>query len=385
MSNHKSNIVPQIQPEAVSDVGELLSLEKGRNEISRISNTLSMALAARKQPSLFDELEANERIALQSSDKKYYINRKGKAISLSVEQIKLIKYISSCIPFANENVKENIAIINTMNAKGEMNSDKPLSPVQIPISIVNACKDIIGTAKEKDIKTMSKRLIALSQMQQVQPFKVGTKEYKVVRPLILLNEQIYEKYSEIRSTKGRKKEEAPKEEEDILIAANVIVSSLLLYEAQNKYCPFFKEKYFLVSKKNKTELFHILLSDLESKWRQYYINYTRAESQYKKNNKELLSTNKEEYYKGLGLARKNALTYKCSLVTLRDRVTTDYESQRVYRAKYLKDIQKALASCIEYGIITDKSHVSTDKQNLILVYNQNFNDTKIEEVEAEEV
>lgn len=377
-----SNIDNKAKP-TYTDGGDLFLEEE--NRLTRISNALSGNIAAVKQPSLFDELEAEQSTALRKSDKKYYVDRKGKSISLNVEQIKLTKYISSCIHFANKKVKESIAIINTMNAKGEMNSDKTLSPVQIPISIVNACKDIIGTAKEKDIKTMGERLIALSQIKQVQTFKVGTEEYKVVRPLILLNEQIYKKYSEVRSKKGRKKEEASKEEEDILIAANVIVSSLLLYEAQNKYCPFFKEKYFLVSKKNKTELFHILLSDLESKWRQYYINYTRAERQYKKDNKELLSANKEEYYKGLGLAKKNALTYKCSLATLRGRVTTDYESQRVYRAKYLKDIQKALASCIEYGIITDKSHVSTDKQNLILVYNANFNDTQIEEAEAEEV
>lgn len=377
-----SNIDNKAKP-TYTDGGDLFLEEE--NRLARISNALSGNIAAVKQPSLFDELEEEQSTALRKSDKKYYVDRKGKSISLNVEQIKLTKYISSCIHFANEKVKESIAIINTMNAKGEMNSDKTLSPVQIPISIVNACKDIIGTAKEKDIKTMGERLIALSQIKQVQTFKVGTEEYKAVRPLILLNEQIYKKYSEVRSKKGRKKEEAPKEEEDILIAANVIVSSLLLYEAQNKYCPFFKEKYFLVSKKNKTELFHILLSDLENKWRQYYLNYTRAERQYKKDNKELLSTNKEEYYKGLGLAKKNALTYKCSLATLRGRVTTDYESQRVYRAKYLKDIQKALASCIEYGIITDKSHVSTDKQNLILVYNANFNDTQIEEAEAEEV
>lgn len=377
-----SNIDNKAKP-TYTDGGDLFLEEE--NRLARISNALSGNIAAVKQPSLFDELEAEQSTALRKSDKKYYVDRKGKSISLNVEQIKLTKYISSCIHFANEKVKESIAIINTMNAKGEMNSDKTLSPVQIPISIVNACKDIIGTAKEKDIKTMGERLIALSQIKQVQTFKVGTEEFKVVRPLIMLNEQIYKKYSEVRSKKGRKKEEAPKEEEDILIAANVIVSSLLLYEAQNKYCPFFKEKYFLVSKKNKTELFHILLSDLENKWRQYYINYTRAERQYKKDNKELLSTNKEEYYKGLGLAKKNALTYKCSLATLRGRVTTDYESQRVYKAKYLKDIQKALASCIEYGIITDKSHVSTDKLNLILVYNANFNDTQIEEAEAEEV
>lgn len=377
-----SNIDNKAKP-TYSDRGDLFLEEE--NRLARISNALSGNIAAVKQPSLFDELEEEQSTALQKSDKKYYVDRKGKSISLNVEQIKLTKYISSCIHFANEKVKESIAIINTMDANGNTYSNKTLSPVQIPISIVNACKDIIGTAKEKDIKTMGERLIALSQIKQVQTFKVGTEEYKAVRPLIMLNEQIYKKYSEVRSKKGRKKEEAPKEEEDILIAANVIVSSLLLYEAQNKYCPFFKEKYFLVSKKNKTELFHILLSDLENKWRQYYINYTRAERQYKKDNKELLSTNKEEYYKGLGLAKKNSLTYKCSLATLRGRVTTDYESQRVYRAKYLKDIQKALASCIEYGIITDKSHVSTDKQNLILVYNANFNDTQIEEAEAEEV
>lgn len=369
----------------------------------RIANTLSVNIAAPKQPSLFKELNAEQSKALIESDEEYKAEiekdkkktdkngkpikiidvRNGKPVNLSVEQIKLIKYISSLIPFLDSDVKESMDIINTMDAQGTL--DKTPSPVQIPISLIDACKEIIGTAKERDIKTMGKRLLTLSKWAHVQTFKIGKEEYKVVRPLIMINEQIYKKYSEVRSTKGRRKKDSSKEEEEILLAANVVLSSIFLFEAQNKYCPFYKERYFLISKKNKTELFQILLSDLESKFKQYRINHSKAEEEYKKNNKDLLRTNKEEYYKGLGLAKKNALTYKCSLALLRSRVTTDYESQRAYRAKFQKDVQKALASCIEYGIITEKSHVSKDKQNLILVYNPKFTDTQIEEADAEEV
>lgn len=383
-TNHKSKetLLPIADNERN---GLFISLGKEASNHARISNILSTNLAARKQPTLFDDLDEENRNTLQISDKKNYVDRKGKPIRLNVEQTKLLKYISSCIPFEHDEIKANIAIINTINAKGEFSSNDTLTPVQIPIVIMNACKEIIGTAKEKDIITMGERLLNLSQIEQVQTFKVGDGEYKVVRPLIILNEKIFKKYSEIRSTKGRKKEEASTEEKDLLIGANVIVGSLLLYEAQNKYCPLFKDKYYLVCKKNKTELFQILLSDLESKWRQYYINCNKAEGEYKKSNGSLLKTNKEEYYKGLGLAKKNALTYKCSLATLRDRLTTDYETSRKMQKQFLKDVEKAISSCADYGIITDKSHVSSDGQNLILVYNPKFNDTEIEEAEAEEV
>ena len=161
-------------------------------------------------------------------------------------------------------------------------------------------------------------------------------------------------------------------EKKILVGANIIYSSLFLYEAANKYCPLYTQKLFEVWRRNKTELFAILLSDLESKWRQYYLNSIKAETAAKQEHKELKATDKDEYYRLVAEAKRKALIYKSNTLTIRDRVTTDYETDRKQRSRFLPDLQRAIDSLVEYGIITDKSHITQDRESVIFVYNAKF-------------
>ena len=344
---------------------------KGK-EVGRISNALNTNIAIRKQLNLFDHLDEEQQEKLTLSDEAHYIDRRGKTISLSVEEIQIVKALSSYLPFNDPEIKAYITSINTMDAKGELKST-PKAPVQIPVSVLQLSKDIIGDTKEASLKKIAERLKRLEEIEQVQYFNVNGERYSVVRPLIRFNEKLYKHYSEIRSSKGRKKAQDPDvKEKKILVGANIIYSSLFLYEAANKYCPLYTQKLFKVWRRNKTELFAILLSDLESKWRQYYLNSIKAETAAKKEHKELKATDKDEYYRLVAEAKRKALIYKSNTLTIRDRVTTDYETDRKQRSRFLPDLQRAIDSLVEYGIITDKSHITQNRESVIFVYNAKF-------------
>lgn len=341
-------------------------------EVGRISNALSTNIATRKQANLFDCLEEEEQGKLTLSDKSHYVDRRGKPISLGVEEIQVVKALSSYLPFNNPEIKAYINTINTMDAQG-MVKDTPKAPVQIPISIIQLAKDIKGDTKEASIRRVAKLVQRVEEIEQVQTYNIGTEKYTVVRPLIRFNEKVYKHYAEVRSTKGRKKtSDTESKDEMILVGVNVIYSSLFLYEAANKYCPLYTQKLFEVWRHNKTEMFAILLSDLESKWRQYYLNSIKAEQTAKKANQELKATDKEEYNKLVKEAKTKALIYKSSTFTIRDRVTTDYETDRRQRSRFIPDLQRAINSLVEYGIITDKSYIASDNMTVYFFFDSNF-------------
>lgn len=343
------------------------------HEVGRISNALNTNIAIRKQLNLFDYLDNDEqREKLSLSDEAHYIDRRGKTISLSVEEIQIVKALSSYLPFNDPELRAYITAINTMDAKGVL-KETPKAPIQLPVSLLQLCKDIKGDTKEASLKRIAQLLTRLEEVEQVQYFNVNGERYSVVRPLIRFNEKIYKHYSEIRSSKGRRKAQDPEtKEERILVGANIIYSSLFLYEAANKYCPLYTTKLFEVWRGNKTEIFAILLSDLESKWRQYYLNSIKAEKAAKIANKELKATDKDEYKRLVEEAKLKALVYKSSTFTIRDRVTTDYETNRMQRSRFIPDLQRAINSLVEYGIITAHSHIAKDNSNAIFVYNPHF-------------
>lgn len=315
--------------------------------VGRIANGLSAGLAGRRQLSLFEELNEDSLASLQRSDEVLYIDRRGKDISLTNDEHLLVKALSARIPFGEENIKNYInELVDTpQDEKGKYITRN----ISLPFSIAELSKTIIGDTKEASIKKIGERLIRLAEVEQAIPYYINGKKLLLSRPLIKLEEKIYDCYSTIRSAKGKRKPTTgTTEEERILLAANVVFTPIFLHEASNKYCPIYEDRYFKIARSNKTEIFLNVLSDLESKWRQYYINYQKSKH------------------------KAEALVYKNSTATIRDSLKTDYTSSRKRRSDFIPDLQRAINSLIEYGIITDKSHITKDNTNVVFYYNPDF-------------
>lgn len=363
--------------EEISSGAEFLELFQGVNQSQspRIASALSNSIAARRQPDLFEGLQDEDRANIMVSDEAYYIDRRDKAMSLTREDIQLVTALSSCIDFDDPDVIENARLLGTINKEGKTHG---YTPVEISVNVMQLSRVILGDANEAHLRKIEERLKRLAGIKQVQHFKIGKESYTVVRPLIFLNEQIYKNYSEVRDNRGKVKNNSDKENK-ILIGARVVLSGLFIYEAMNKYCRIDAEKLFKVWRGNKTELFAVLLSDLEGKWNQYYTNAISAEKRAAEEHKSLKAAQPSKYYELIAEVKRKAFIYKSSTLTIRNRVVTDYETSRAQRARFISDLQKAINSLVEYGIITDKSHITKDRANVIFMYNPEFA-TKLQEV-----
>lgn len=338
----------------------------------RIANGLTTSLAARRQLNIFDVLDEENQISLTQSDERFYIDRRGRSISLTNDEQLLVKALSARIPFGDNEIINYINELQGETPKDESGKYIKRS-ISVPFSIMELSRTIIGDTKEASIKKIGERLLRLSEARQAVPFFLNGKKYLLARPLIKLDGEVYEYYSNIRSAKGKRKPTTgTTEEEKILIGLNIEFTPIFLHEANNKYCPIYPNKLFEIARKNKTEIFLNILSDLESKWRQYYINSQKKVNEAAKANKELKATNRTEYNKVIEAARIDGLKYTSNTLTIRDGLKTDYESTRKRRADFIPDLERAINSLVEYGIITDKSYITKDKTNVIFYYNPDF-------------
>lgn len=383
-----------------------------RTDQQRLSQAFSRNLAEKKVESYrqektgesdfraFADLSKEDAESINNSEKAFkeshpgfVIERGGKSIALSSIDTQIVKVIFSQIDFYSQKVNDTIKRVTLCLSYGSINFGDEYSPIRTHLSIAQLSKEILGSTRERHIRLISDRLQYLSQVKQVLNVYNKDKGFKIVSPILILTEQQYDLYSNISTgTRGRKKQN-PGEEKELLISANVEIPAPLLYGATNKYCPFYKERYLRLCKKHKrNDVAQTLLSDLEAKWYNHYVGFRKIDGTFKSQNEELFITDKEKYQKELEKAKYETLIYKCSIDSLKDRVTMysdDSKYEKQYRAKFKKSIKDAIEFCKEYGIITGKSGLSKDGENAILVYNPSFvkmkDDGQVEDAKAEEI
>lgn len=343
----------------------VLDIFTGASSYSRMSNSLNQNIAYIKDSKVFAAMTEEQKTNIILSDKKHLIDRDFKPVSLNVEEIRLIKTLSTYIPF---NCTAQ-SIVVPFDQNGNPYTDK--LKVEIIVDVLQLSKDIIGDTKEKSIRVIGERLLALASKEQCQIVWINGSKFMVTEPLLSIGQKAYNLYSEVRKDK-RGRTSTKKEEMPLLVEAKVTLSPVFLNNMANRFSPFHKDKYLAVTKKNKTELFAILEADLGAKWLQYIANYHKTIEAFATANKELKRSNRAEYDKQLQAESLKALTYKASVDTVKSRVSTDYSDHRQAKARFWEHLNGAITSLIEYGIITDKTHISRDKKFVHFSYNPNF-------------
>ena len=213
-----------------------------------------------------------------------------------------------------------------------------------------------GKARERQKREVLKDLKAISDMKQVQTFgEYGTEEGKVrfIASLINISEQL-EDLSEGKSLD--------------MDYVTVQFGSIFFYELYKKYA-IIKPSLFQIWGKagsgTDTELFGILLSDLLEKYSGHKIAWRKAKAK--------KGTQGQAYYASLAKAQKEALTYSEYASSIKERTTTDYTSQRVYKATFWKHLEKAIEALIQYGLIKEAIVTKTPKgERIDFVFNENY-------------
>lgn len=338
-------------------------IKEKQKKVTEESGTISMALAkniaSRKVPQLFTNVEAITNIqdrqrlqALQAVDEARLVDRGGKATYLTRRQTKIVYALSM---FLNQQ-KDKPEVESYV--KSISRGVQPITRIAIPVSITELTKMVTtdGKARSRQKAEVLSDLKAISEMKQVQTFGIyGTEEgsARFIASLINISEQL---------------EDLSKERVQDLDYVTVQFGSIFFYQLYNKYA-IIKPSLFQIWGKagsgTDTELFGILLSDLLEKYSGHKIAWRKAKAK--------KGTQGQAYYASLAKAQKEALTYSEYASSIKERTTTDYTSQRVYKATFWKHLEKAIEALIQYGLIKEAIVTKTPKgERIDFVFNENY-------------
>lgn len=354
-------MIEQIQK--VTETYSFGFIKEKQKKVTEESGTISMALAkniaSRKVPQLFTNVEAITNIqdrqrlqALQAVDEARLVDRGGKATYLTRRQTKIVYALSM---FLNQQ-KDKPEVESYV--KSISRGVQPITRIAIPVSITELTKMVTtdGKARSRQKAEVLADLKAISDMKQVQTFGIyGTEEgnARFIASLINISEQL---------------EDLSKEKVQDLDYVTVQFGSIFFYQLYNKYA-IIKPSLFQIWGKagsgTDTELFGILLSDLLEKYSGHKIAWRKAKAK--------KGTQGQAYYASLAKAQKSALTYSEYASSIKERTTTDYTSQRVYKALFWKHLEKAIEALIQYGLIKEATITKTPKgERIDFVFNENY-------------
>ena len=332
--------------------------EKVTGETGTITIALADSISAYKEPTLFDELEREEKLQLQEADTKHLINREGKPTYLTRYQNKIV-YALSVFMSQSKEEEEIRAYVKKLNA-----GKAPKTIITLPISITELTKlvELDGKARARQKEKVIDELVRLSEIRQVQDFMAkGTKDGRLrfTAPLIQIQERI--------------EDWSPDKQLDADFM-RISFGSIFFYELYNKYAVI-KPSLFRIwgqaGSGTDTELFNILLSDLLAKYSGHRI---AALNEAKKIDKQRNKYKTDEsYFSARAKAQKDALTYSEYTYNILRRVTRDYSSSRQYRALFKKDMENAEKALLRYGLLTEVRHTKTDKgERVDFVFNIDY-------------
>jgi len=296
-------------------------------------------------------------LLLQSIDEAHLVDREGKTTYLTKRQQKLV-YALSMFLSQSKDSPEVKAYVQALTE-----GRQPNSRITIPISITELTKLVTtdGKARARQKNDTLEDLRAMASIQQVQIYgEYGTDigQVQFIASLISISEQAVD----MTQDKGL--------DADFV---SVTFGSIFFYELYNRFAivkPTLFQIWGKAGSGTDTELFAMLLSDLLSKYSAHRIASIQAVRNLKKSNYKT----EDSYFKARAKVQKDALTYSEYVSTLKERVTTDYESQRVYKATFYKHLDGAIKALQEYGLITEETHITlTNKGDRVdFVFNPDY-------------
>lgn len=334
----------------------------------KISNALSKVIIYERTPSIFDTKEIQQRDKelkelhkLKEQDAKLCIDRKDKPVYLTYAQTRTLYALSYAISQVNEpDVKEKIA-----------------NPFKKGISIsrtldIHALTKFLNNGKNRESarKILLKSLFDLSHIRQVQIIHIGGEPYKITAPFIHIDETLEQL-----------------EKDGGVHLVNVTFGSTFFAGLDKRFAHIPPKLFEVWGKKGRqTELFSILLSSLLNVYWYFRKAADNAEARVKEEIDKVKRISEEEYREKIKSARQEALRYEVNSETLKKRLTTDYDSDRRYNAKFKKDLQNAVEGLIEAdllrGYYIQKGAKGQEKIIFYLSDTYNFSQKLIEEASA---
>lgn len=307
----------------------------------RIANQLSRLIAYERTPSLFDEREIADRDKelralqqLKEADIALCVERKNKPVILTSIQNRIVHALSYAISQeidTSEDIKKKIE-----NPQNETN------PPRRVLNVSALAKLLFNSTRKRYKQQIINEMYRLSKIRQVQVLKIDGKTIRLTAPLIMLGRTIEDI--------SHDEQNSPDFEANFL---EVFFGSAFFVGITNRFAVITPKLFEIWGKGGTgTELFSVLLSSIFSVYSSLRIAGQKAEARIKKDwaSRKL---SKKELAEAIAEAKKEAMTYELNVSTIKNKVTTDYESERSYRARFYKDLDNAIKGFKELGLITD--------------------------------
>lgn len=353
------------QTEAIAAADYHLSLfgqqDKG---VGRIPNSLTKAIAYERTPSLFDEEAIRNRDKndledlqeLKEFDAKFCIDRKDKPISLSVYQMRIIFALSYGLSqeLESDDVKRKVK-----------NPTKGDSIIRRSVNIASLSNFVFNSSRKRYKEKILQELFRLSRVRQIFMLDVDGRNFKFTSPLIMLGGTLEEQ---------KEGEDISPEQCKDLDMVEVYFSSIFFQGLANRYAKFTPMLFEVWGKKGRgTELFSVLLSNLLSVYRNHKKAADDEERRVRKDNANK-KLSKEELQEIVADARLYAMTYELNVTTIKQRVGTDYDSNRANKARFWKDLENAIDGFKELNLIEDyrKETGANGQAKVVFIFSENY-------------
>lgn len=334
--------------------------------IGRIANALSKTIAYERTPSLFDEAEITDRDKdlkelqeLKEVDISLCIERKDKPVVLTSYQSRIVHALSFAISQEIETSEDVKKKIQNATAKG--------NTIQRNVNVTALSSLIFGSSRQRYKEIIIREIYNLAKVRQVQIIGTGDNQVKLTAPLIMI---------------GRTMEDLSPEKRNNLDVIEVFFGGAFFYGLSNRFAVITPKLFEVWGKKGRaTELFSVLLSSIFSVYWHYRQAASKAEERVRKDwSKQKLP--KTELDKEIAEARRTAMTYELNISSIKQRITTDYDSQRSYKARFYSDLQNAIDGFKELDLIKEgiiqRGAKGQEKVIFVLSETYNFAEKQIE-------
>ena len=314
----------------------------------KTSTSLIENIIAKKERTLFSEIETDGKIAITEA-KQEYTDKKGKRVNLSPFQMKLVTTFAQVIDtlLDNEGSKDYIKSLPCRiedREKGEDGKTKKLpNSIKCEIDIPELTKLMYSTNRigGKQSDKVREEIVKLSEISQAYKFKDSRGGTLIIEaPLISLGKRI--KY----------------ETKDGVVKLNkveITFEDVFVYEINDKYS---LSPVTLLQLWNstgvQTELFTMLLFLLQN-IRGNFISHSQRIVAEKRKELKKAKVEAKEMEEELAKLRRSTLTYKEGITSLLERI----DSKKYHTGKYLnrpklsKDLQQAEEALLQIGIISE--------------------------------
>lgn len=315
----------------------------------KTATSLIENVIAKKERSLFSELETEGKLAITSSSQEY-INRRGKRVNLTPIQMKLVTAFAQVIDtlLEKDGVKDYVKrlpshIEDRQTGKDGRKTKLPNS-IRAVIDIPELTKLMYSTSRigGKQTDKVREEIKKLSELTQVFKFKDDRGGMLIIEaPLIQIGKAVrYETKNGV--TKLNKVE--------------IHFEDVFVYEINDRYS---LSPITLLQLWNdtgvQTELFTMLLFLLQSV-RGNYIKHSKASVAARRKELKKEGKENEEIKEELEALRKSSLTYKEGITSLLERLGTNkYKVGKKYTnyTKVSTDLKQATDALIKMGIISE--------------------------------